>query len=1492
MAKLGYIQVTRRCNQRCRFCSNPENGRELPLESACRLIDRYRRLGYDGVILTGGEPTVYEPLPLLIAYAAARGIHCRVITNAQRMAQPAYLETLCAAGLRHVHVSVHSHRKKVQDFLAGTPGSFDNIVRTLVYLSGKDLSVDINQTICAQNADHIDESVHWLCERFPKIRHFSWTYLDPLTDRVAEHPDTIPAYRDTKDSLLSAMRCLDATGRTFRIEKVPLCFMGEFRYCSTETRAIVKREEHGIDFLDERGHHTGTHWYQGYGKAETCRGCSVESICAGLFDLGGAYDPKELVAQKDGAAAAIARIAKDEPGRLTDAFGSTLEPRELLAGLEGRLRDDFRLIIEDDRAVIEVDGGNLRADKTEHALAWLRDHVLGMPVEVRARTEEPRARFEDGRTIPVRTVALAELADVSGFSDEVLNSLLERVGFRKLAQPAAGGTPFDRVLPAFGLCASQTQRHDLDSGPLEPFTDVSGPFFLSWSRPESASGRAGAFVAAARGLEELRWLADQLDGDENPAPENYRVLLDGLEWAVSRRPTVAAPEKKVVNVSPELCDECGLCSRVCPVGCLKSNGTFKFKKEEACLRCWDCVEACPRDALRPGFSRASSLRGERAALHPGWLSRLRGKPGPLLPASRPPSYLLPKEKSAKKPRYVLGLAVCTMQEHAATLLREGVVVGAIEEEKLVRVRHYGWPRPGGDPYSLLIEEAFCRRAIRGLLAQEGITLDDVDVIAVNGLPARYWLAFAEKADEPLPVLRAGRLMCIPHHLCHAASAFRLSGMKDAWILTVDGRGERQTAALWLAKDGRIERVYELLSVMWRSIGGVYESVTRLLGFGTHGQGIVMALAALGKPTVDLSEYLRWKSPADLAVSELIDPDLRRLSRAENGRVAQKHRDFAASLQKALEDAVLGLLRFFVPKKPRGLCLAGGVALNCQLNEKIRRALRPVKMFVQPGANDGGTALGAALEAWASFGGKSAPMEHAYLGPAFSEGEIQAALERRPVAVRRTDDLCKEAAELIASGKVVGWFQGRLEFGPRALGARSILADPRARGMKDRLNKIKQREPWRPFGPSILAGREAEWFSEAFDSRFMLFSAAVGKEKAGLIPAVLHADGTTRPQSVHREHNPLYHGLITAFAELTGVPMVVNTSFNRKGEPIVCTPSDAAAAFLDMDLDALVIGPFIVTKSARTSVPAINDESLAALSGGWRLLLRLTTECDSACLHCTMADLRGLPARSFESAVSALAAGRRAGCDELVLLRGEPALWPRLADLIERARAMGYRFVQVQTNGRAFGRPEGRTALLGAIDAAEVTFLAADEAVYDLLAGAPGAFRETLRGVKHLVSAGKDVLASVPVVRANLARLSKVPVLLQGLGVRRVQFVFPRPVETPDGVRASALVRLTEAAAGVREAARAAAKLGLSVSTEGLPWCLLPKELREGTESAAQWDRFRVDDLTSVRDEFGSQIRAGRPEPPACRKCAARGDCPRTWAVYLELVGSGELRSQR
>ena len=295
MANLGYIQVTRRCNQLCRFCSNPPTGVETTFEVACQHVDDLVQRGYDGVILTGGEPTIVPWLASLIRYARDKKLHVRIITNGQLLGEGSLLEELLAAGLSHVHVSLYSYRPEVQDMLARHPGSHANIMRTLERLGElKGVTADINCVINHYNASELDANVKFVLERFPFIHHFVWNNLDPRMNRVAENPDTIPRLWEFELSLYRAMQLVSKSGRTFRVERVPLCYMVEFAECSTETRKIVKEEERIVHFLDQKGCVRQVSRGFVHAKAEVCRVCTLDPICAGLDGLGEYFDGSEL----------------------------------------------------------------------------------------------------------------------------------------------------------------------------------------------------------------------------------------------------------------------------------------------------------------------------------------------------------------------------------------------------------------------------------------------------------------------------------------------------------------------------------------------------------------------------------------------------------------------------------------------------------------------------------------------------------------------------------------------------------------------------------------------------------------------------------------------------------------------------------------------------------------------------------------------------------------------------------------------------------------------------------------------------------------------------------------------------------------------------------------------------------------------------------------------------------------------------------------------
>lgn len=292
MANLGYLQLTRGCLQNCRFCSNPPTGNELTTAQMQAEIDRLVELGYDGVILTGGEPTLSTMLLPALEYARERGLYSRMITNGQRLSSREYFQRCVDAGLTHVHVSIHSHRREVHDFITQYPGAWKHLVDCLELVPDMGITCDINTVINTYNADHLHEVVRWLCERFPFIRHFVWNNMDPDGNRAELNPDCIPMHHEFQVSLELAMEYLHDTGRTFRAERVPLCYMRRFAHASTETRKIIKEEERCITFLDDKGFVHQKEFL--HGKGDACAACRFDPICAGMYSMARAYDEREL----------------------------------------------------------------------------------------------------------------------------------------------------------------------------------------------------------------------------------------------------------------------------------------------------------------------------------------------------------------------------------------------------------------------------------------------------------------------------------------------------------------------------------------------------------------------------------------------------------------------------------------------------------------------------------------------------------------------------------------------------------------------------------------------------------------------------------------------------------------------------------------------------------------------------------------------------------------------------------------------------------------------------------------------------------------------------------------------------------------------------------------------------------------------------------------------------------------------------------------------
>ncbi len=552
---------------------------------------------------------------------------------------------------------------------------------------------------------------------------------------------------------------------------------------------------------------------------------------------------------------------------------------------------------------------------------------------------------------------------------------------------------------------------------------------------------------------------------------------------------------------------------------------------------------------------------------------------------------------------VLGINA-VYHESAAALLVDGELVAAVEEERFNRIKHAkeaDWDNPHQLP----------ERAIRFCLKHAGLTARDIDHVAYSFDPKlrrkRYrpeWWGL--KVEETFQ-LRLGQVQSafeellgrsikqrfhfVPHHLAHAASAYFPSGFDRAAILTIDGIGELAGSSLAKGNGTRIQSV-ETFEYP-HSIGFLWEEFSEYLGFSHYDASKVMGLAAYGNPEVfrqSFESILRSDGENYGVAQDFLGVQPDKFARMEamfgpprgiDDEILPRHADIAAALQAATDAAVMALVRRAKRKVPfDNLCIAGGVALNCVTNEVITRSGEFSNIFIPSAPHDAGTAIGAAFAVHCAKQkrppqrGYSTP----YLGPSFKRADILAAVKSAGLTARRSKSPARDAADMIADGKIVAWFQGRMEFGPRALGNRSLLADPRRPEMRNILNqKVKHREDFRPFAPSVMAEHADEWFEVGAHSAshaFMLFAPEVRPERRDRIPAVVHKDGTARVQLVSRKSNPRFHELISAFFAKTGVPLVVNTSFNDS-EPIVCTPTDAIVTFRKSGIDALFMDDVVL-----------------------------------------------------------------------------------------------------------------------------------------------------------------------------------------------------------------------------------------------------------------------------------------------------------------------------
>jgi carbamoyltransferase len=596
---------------------------------------------------------------------------------------------------------------------------------------------------------------------------------------------------------------------------------------------------------------------------------------------------------------------------------------------------------------------------------------------------------------------------------------------------------------------------------------------------------------------------------------------------------------------------------------------------------------------------------------------------------------------------ILGISAY-YHDSAACLVRDGELVAAAQEERFTRKKH---------------DEEFPHHAVAYCLREGGLKIEDVDYVGFYDKPLlkferilENYLGVAPKGVKSfltaMPVwlkeklftgdaLRRelgdydGKLLFAEHHESHAASAFYPSPFQDAAVLTMDGVGEWATSSYGVGRGKDLEILAELRYP--HSLGMLYSAFTYYTGFKVNsGEYKVMGLAPYGEPrfvglimdqvlqlkedgsfklNMDLFNYLHGLTMTNGAFDKLFGGPPRK----PESELTQREMDLAASVQVVTEEIMLRMARHVHRETGmENLCLAGGVALNCVGNGRLLREGPFKQLWIQPAAGDAGGALGVALAIYHKVlgnerqrnGAKLDTMKGSYPGPAYSDAEIEAFLKEAGAVYEKlsTDEMIARTAQDLADEKVIGWLQGRMEFGPRSLGGRSILGDPRSRKMQSIMNlKIKFRESFRPFAPSVLREHVSDYFQLECDSPYMLIVAPVnearrikmtdeqqrlfGIEKLNVLrsdlPSITHVDYSARIQTVHAETNPLYHALLTRFRDLTGCPVLVNTSFNVRGEPIVCTPKDAYLCFMRTEMDTLVLGSFVLDKAKQPALQ--NDE---------------------------------------------------------------------------------------------------------------------------------------------------------------------------------------------------------------------------------------------------------------------------------------------------------------
>jgi carbamoyltransferase len=561
--------------------------------------------------------------------------------------------------------------------------------------------------------------------------------------------------------------------------------------------------------------------------------------------------------------------------------------------------------------------------------------------------------------------------------------------------------------------------------------------------------------------------------------------------------------------------------------------------------------------------------------------------------------------------YILGIS-CYFHDSAACLLKDGNIVAAAEEERFTRIKH---------------DNSFPINAINYCLKEAKITSERLSYVVFYEKPFQKFERILQTCVETFPhsfkmfrdalpqwiaeklrmpgVIKKkldykGEVLFVPHHKSHAASAFFASPFEEAAIVTIDAIGEWVSTAIHYGKGNEIKTL-KVINFP-HSLGLFYSTITSYLGFKVLSDEYkVMGLAGWGRPTyynkfkklIDFKEDGSFKlnmkyfsyTHSERMFSDELEKEFGK-KREYEGKIEKRHMDIAASLQKITEDVILRIVKHaFELTKSENLCMAGGVALNSVANGKILMSRIFKNVFFQPAATDAGGALGAALYTYNSILGKKRNyvMKDAFLGPKFSDKEIKEFLESKNVKFEKLSEkeIVKAAAEAIAGNKVLGWFQDRMELGPRALGHRSILANPSNPKMKAILNeKVKHREWFRPFAPSMLLENVGDYFDFDIDMPFMIITLPVKKERRRKIISATHIDGTARPQTTIQKREKIYYRLIEEFYSLTGVPALINTSFNLRGEPIVCSPQDAFNDFMKTKMDYLILEKFLIYKGVK------------------------------------------------------------------------------------------------------------------------------------------------------------------------------------------------------------------------------------------------------------------------------------------------------------------------